>query len=191
MAKKVLVLFTFLVVLAALMAAPAPARAGSWATVGVTELPAEIHAGQQFTLEFMVWQHGNKPVHQLSYDPLHPVLVEPRVTFTNADGGGSVTALARPLQQPGLFGVDIILPTEGQWEWQVEPEPLAGVTEFDALEILPPPSTKAVQATLPAAPAAMWPAFLLGSALVVLGLLAAFVSARRMPAARGTVSNQE
>ena len=62
MNKKILAFLFSLLVLLVLFVVALPAGAGAWATVGVTEMPETIYAERPFTIEFMVWQHGNKPV---------------------------------------------------------------------------------------------------------------------------------
>ncbi len=117
----------------------APAYAGGWATIGVTEMPDQIVAGRPFTLEFMVWQHGNKAVHNLIWDNNRTIPVTPQVILHSPDSAETVTFDARPGKQKGLFIAEITVPTDGVWEWSISPDPLAGVTELKPLTVLPPP----------------------------------------------------
>lgn len=115
-----------------------PVYAGGWATIGVTKMPDEIHAGQPFALEFMVWQHGNKAVHELVWNGDRSLPVTPLVKFISPDSKEAVTFSAEPAKIKGLFTAEITLPADGVWEWSISPEPLAGVTGLEPLTVLPP-----------------------------------------------------
>ena len=106
-------------------------------------MPDQIYAGRPFTLEFMVWQHGNKAVHNLTWDKDRTIPITPRVTLTSKESAESVTFAARPAKQKGLFAAEVTVPSYGNWEWSIAPDPLAGVTELGPLTVLPPPSITA------------------------------------------------
>jgi hypothetical protein len=148
MSKKAMVLILALVGLVAFITAAASVKAGGWATVGVTQLPQQIYAQQPFTIEFMVWQHGNKPVHELAINGREPQFVKPRIILMPADGSAALTVMAQPLAKLGLFTAEITLPAAGEWHWRVEPDPLEGVSEFETLNVLPPQPETTVPSTL-------------------------------------------
>ena len=137
MNKKILAFLFSLLVLLVLFVVALPAGAGAWATVGVTEMPETIYAERPFTIEFMVWQHGNKPVHELHWGVDRSVAVSPLASFGSPDAGEKLMFTAVPLEKPGLFRADIILPGAGTYYWSIAPEPLHGVTEFDPLTVEP------------------------------------------------------
>jgi len=136
MNRKMTLLFSLLLILPLILFA-APVYAGGWATVGITEMPEEIEAGRPFTLQFMVWQHGNKPVHELSRGSNRVMPVEPVISFGSAEAGQKLMFKAQPAKQPGLFTAEIMLPAEGEYVWTIAPQPLAGVTEFEPLTVIP------------------------------------------------------
>ncbi len=130
--------------------------AGGWAVVTLDEAPGEIHAGQPWTVSFMVMQHGQTPVHRL--DPKSPI--EPLLVAENPATGQRVEIVAAPTKKVGQFVAEVTFPSEGAWTWTIFPNPLAGETLFEPLNVLPAlaaPEVKAqpVPATeLEAAPAA-------------------------------------
>jgi hypothetical protein len=123
-----------------------PAYAGGWATVGITEMPDQPQAQQPFELAFMVWQHGNKAVHEIYWDGDRRLALAPEVTFTSPETGQSLIFTAEPAKQPGLFITEVNLPGEGTWEWSIALEPLHNVTEMQPLTVLPAKSAAAKEA---------------------------------------------
>lgn len=137
MTRRLILLFAALLLVPLLVVIAVPVHAGGWATVGITEMPEEIVAGRPFTLQFMVWQHGNKPVHELSRGSNRVMPVEPVISFGSAEAGQKLMFKAQPAKQLGLFTAEIMLPEEGEYVWTIAPQPLAGVTEFEPLTVIP------------------------------------------------------
>jgi len=137
MTRRLIVLFAALMLVPLWVVIAVPVHAGGWATVGITEMPEEIVAGRPFTLQFMVWQHGNKAVHEISWDGKRMIPIEPLVSFGSAEAGQKLMFDAQPAKEPGLFTAEIKLPEEGEYVWTIAPQPLAGVTEFEPLTVLP------------------------------------------------------
>lgn len=108
--------------------------AGGWAAVELDEPPGEIHAGQTWSAGFTVLQHGVMPVHELGKD----LPITPALTATNAATGERLEAIAVRTEKAGHFTVEITFPSEGEWEWAIDPRPLAGDTSFEPLTVLPP-----------------------------------------------------
>jgi hypothetical protein len=107
--------------------------AGGWAVVTLDELPGEIHAGQPTTIGFKVLQHGVRPVHDLGQDlPIEPVLAA-----HNPATGERVEGVARPAEEIGHFVVEIVFPSDGEWEWMITPEPFPAETRFEPLNVQP------------------------------------------------------
>lgn len=137
--------------LAAGFALAGAAYAGGWATIGITQMPQEIVAGRPFTIEFMVWQHGNKAVHDLYWDNNERIPITPVVLFAAAGAGQKLVFEAAPGKEPGLFAAEITLPAAGDYAWAIAPEPLQGVTELDPLTVAAAGAAASVQAAPAAA----------------------------------------
>jgi hypothetical protein len=144
--KTLLSVLLLLIVLLPLLVLPV--NGGGWATVGITKMPEQLYAGRPFTIEFMVWQHGNKPVHELNWGNDRSTPIEPVISFGSADAGAKMMFEARPANKPGLFTAEISLPGDGEWFLSIDPNPLGGVTEFDPLTVLPESAAPATGATL-------------------------------------------
>ena len=146
--KTLLILFALLILALPLLVLPA--YAGGWAEVEITSMPDKLYAGRPFTIEFMVLQHGNKPVHDLAWGDSGRTPVEPVISLGSSSAGGKLTFKARPAKQPGLFTAEITLPGEGEWLLSIDPKPLGSIGEFDALTVLPessaPAAAPAIQA---------------------------------------------
>lgn len=127
--------------------------AGGWAVVTLDNPPGEIHAGQPWTMGFTVLQHGQTPVHRL--DATTPI--EPLLVATNAADGRRVEADAQPIEEVGHFVVEVTFPSEGEWQWEILPNPLGGDTLFEPLTVLPAveAATLNAAAAQPALPAAV------------------------------------
>jgi len=157
-------------------------KAGGWATVGITEMPEQIVAGKPFAIEFMVWQHGNKPVHVLQWDNNRSRPITPQVTLTSADDGQTVTFTAQAAKQKGLFVAEITVPAEGSWEWSIAPDPLAGVSKFDSLTVLPASKTlfpDGFQSPAALGAAVGFPPWIMPGVLLFAGLLFLIIRSRR------------
>lgn len=122
----------WLVIILLTALAYAPAWAGGWAVVTLEELPAQVIAGQPFTVQFSVRQHGQSLLPGLS----------PTVTAERADTGERVKAPATETRQPGFYQASITLPASGQWHWEID--------AFAAAHTMPP-------LTVTASPAAITP----------------------------------
>lgn len=138
--RKMLVI-SLVVLLAALMAGPV--LAGGWAVITLDSLPGEVHAGESVHLSFMVRQHGKTPVHNLG-DPSMPI--EPTLTARNLETGETFSVVAVPEKEVGRFSMEVVFPGEGNWDWSIVPNPLAGTTEFATLTVLPALATSATTA---------------------------------------------
>lgn len=113
--------------------------AGGWAMVTMDELPAEVHAGETFTIGFTVLQHGETPVHDLGAG--YPV--EPLIVARTIPTGERVEFEAFPTKKPGHFQADITLPSEGNWAWSITPRPF-GEQVLEPLTVLPAAETALV-----------------------------------------------
>lgn len=108
-------------------------RAGGWAVIVLDEPLGAIHAGESYSVGFTVMQHGQTPVHRLG-DGLP---IEPLFTATNTTTGDKIEATGVPTKEIGHFVVEVTFPSEGTWDWNIEPAPLIGDTVFEPLTVLP------------------------------------------------------
>ncbi len=92
---------------AAAVAAPV-ASAGGWATVGLSSLPTGTPAGDKWSIDMTVLQHGRTPLEGIA-----PVL-----TITNGDGD-SHQFTGRPTGRPGVYHADVVFPSAGTWSYQI------------------------------------------------------------------------
>ena len=150
MLKRISVLLT---VLAALLLLATPALAGGWGIISLDAVPTEVHAGETLHLGFTVLQHGQTPVHEWAgVGPVEPVL-----SATNPETGESFEVQAlRDDGKVGHFTVDVTFPSQGTWEWQIQPYPfqlegkLAPLTVLPAIAAQPEPAAASGQAVAPA-----------------------------------------
>jgi hypothetical protein len=93
---------------AAALALPGTAAAGCWATVGLSSLPKGLHAGDAWTVNVTVKQHGNKLL----------AGAKPTLTIVNADGVETVFR-ARATARKGVYRTRVVFPTAGRWTFTV------------------------------------------------------------------------
>lgn len=123
----------FLAAVVILLALVPVALAGGWATITIDEMPGQIRAGEPWSIDFTVLQHGQTPVHDLGPN----IPVEPTFVATNAATGEEVVAVAQPEKEVGRFWLEVTLPSEGEWAWTIYPAPLAGEVQYEPLTVLP------------------------------------------------------
>jgi hypothetical protein len=95
-----------LIVLSAFVAALATAGSaagGGWATVGFAPLPDGTVAGETWTPEITVLQHGQTPLGGLT----------PVVTISG--DGDTQTFTALETSEAGVYEADVVFPTSGEW----------------------------------------------------------------------------
>ncbi len=96
----------YLIVLSALVAALATASAaagGGWATVGFAPLPDGTAAGETWSPEITILQHGRTPLGGLT----------PSVTISGDSDTQTFTAVETP--EVGVYEADVVFPTNGEW----------------------------------------------------------------------------
>jgi hypothetical protein len=99
-----------LVLTIAVLALPAPALAGGWATVEMRTLPDDMAPGATWTAEFEQLQHGVTP-----YGGGNP-----SVLLVGRGGDPPARFPARPAGRPGLYRADVVLPDRGTVRYVVE-----------------------------------------------------------------------
>lgn len=93
-----------------LLALPAGALAGGWATVGLSSTPDGLAMGTPWHVEIEVLQHGRTPLEG----------IRPAVAITAADGAGARTFTARPTAKPGVYRASVTFPHAGTWRYVVD-----------------------------------------------------------------------
>jgi hypothetical protein len=126
------------VVLVAALATAAPASAGCWATVGLAPPPAGTGAGQIWTAELTLLQHGRNPLPDAAD-------AKPTVTIVNRASGERRTFTATASDPAaGRYQAQVVFPSSGTWSyavhdgftsWNGEPAPCAQTHTFAAVQI--------------------------------------------------------
>jgi hypothetical protein len=91
-----------------LLALPAGALGGGWATIQLSSTPDGLRAGATWDVELDVLQHGRTPLSD----------VRPTVTITS--GSLSRTFTARPTGKPGTYRASVTFPRAGTWRYVVD-----------------------------------------------------------------------
>ena len=95
--------------LASALALAASAGAGGWATVGVSPAPEGIEAGETWSAEVRVLQHGRTPL----------AGVAPTLTIRNEASGKTATFAAKPTGKAGVYRAAVKFPSGGKWSYVV------------------------------------------------------------------------
>ena len=158
-----------LVVVTAALALPATVQAGGWATVELGSSPEGVQAGQTWTAEIEILQHGVTPLDG----------VRPRVLIEGPQGEAR-TFGATPTGEPGVYRARVIFPRGGIWDYAVD-DGFTQTHTFAPVTIDGAPAPAA--ATASAGGGVGWVAAV--GVLAGVGLLAALVlAARRVRSAR-------
>ncbi len=144
----------------------APAWAGGWAVSTFEDAPAEFVAGESYELHYSILQHGTMPVD----------IDATAVVLTSTAGGEALTFAGRPTGDTGRYVVEIAVPAEGSWTWQVTqgqftPQALGTMRIVEPPGWFPWTATQLMRAILPVAT---------GAALVLLLLQVADLRRRRI-----------
>jgi hypothetical protein len=99
---------TLLLALAAALVLPASALAGGWATVSLSSTPDGLAAGDTWTVDIEVLQHGRTPLDG----------VRPQIRLEGPDGTRSFGA--KPTGQPGMYRADVELGSAGKYTYEVD-----------------------------------------------------------------------
>jgi len=98
------------VVAVAVLAAPANALGGGFATVGLSSLPDGLELGERWAVELTVLQHGRTPL-----DGVHPAVIVTR------EGGSERREFpAQAAGRPGVYRVAVTFPSAGTWRVVVD-----------------------------------------------------------------------
>jgi len=149
--------------LAAVLALPAVAHAGGWATVSLSSTPDGLPPGKPWKVDLEILQHGVTPLDG----------VEPTVILTK--GGTTRTFKAEPAGKPGVYRASAVFPTAGEWRYTID-DGFSRRHEYPPVEVgnataaLPLPAARPAVAPVDGDDGAPWLA--LGAALLA-GLAAA------------------
>ncbi|CAN5564574.1 hypothetical protein BH24CHL1_BH24CHL1_17000 [soil metagenome] len=98
-----------MVVCMALLAFSTTTRAGGWAPADDIVVPDDITAGDEFRIDFTLNQHGVTPIHW------------PDTYFTAMSDAGEVVNIdAEPGDTVGAWSVNVTLPRNGVWTWDIQ-----------------------------------------------------------------------
>ena len=92
-----------------LLALPAGAQAGGWATVTLSSTPDGLEPGQPWLVEMEILQHGRTPLDG----------VEPSIVLTDPTGETRSVA-AKPTGRPGMYSARAVFPEAGRWTYAVD-----------------------------------------------------------------------
>ena len=99
-----------LLAITGLLALPAAALAGGWATVELSSTPDGLAPGTPWKVDISVLQHGRTPL-----DNVHPT-----VTIASADGSTQRTFTTRPAGKPGVHRATVTFPSAGRWRYVID-----------------------------------------------------------------------
>ena len=91
-----------------LLALPAGALGGGWATVQLSSTPDGLRPGATWNVELDVLQHGRTPLSD----------VRPTVTITS--GQLSRTFISHPTGKPGTYRASVTFPRAGTWRYVID-----------------------------------------------------------------------
>jgi hypothetical protein len=94
----------------ALLALPATAGAGGFATVGLSSLPDGTAPGKPWHVTLTILQHGRTPMSSL----------KPTVRVASADGQTVRTFAAKPAGKAGTYAAEVVFPSAGRWQYSID-----------------------------------------------------------------------
>lgn len=97
--------YVFLVAVAAAFVLAGAAQAGCWSTAGIDPLPKNVAAGQTWTVDVTILQHGRTPMPD----------AKPAVVITNGSAGTERRFPATATAETGRYQAEVIFPSEGSW----------------------------------------------------------------------------
>lgn len=89
------------------LALAAPALGGGVTVVSFTEIPSDFEAGTPYRLDYSILGHGVEPMS----------LGESTLRFHGP--GGEIVSFSAESTAKGQWTAEVILPTSGEWRWEV------------------------------------------------------------------------
>ena len=153
----------------AVLAVPAAAQAGGWATVELSSTPDGVRAGEPWVVDVTVLQHGRTALED----------VRPEIIVTSPAGGERQMVAAKPTGRPGVYRAEVTFPRAGRWEYVVD-DGFSRRHEYPAVQI-GGAAPAGGGATTGGGDDSLWPAVLaaLAAGLAAAGLTAAVRRRRR------------
>ena len=111
-------------VAAGLLALPAGALAGGWATVSLSSTPDGLGPGDPWVVELEILQHGQTPLDGL----------QPSITLTEGATGKTQHVAAKPAGSPGTYEARAVFPAAGRWTYAVD-DGFSRVHDYPAVTI--------------------------------------------------------
>jgi hypothetical protein len=107
--------FRFAIWLAAVLAFAftIPVFAGGWAVITLDSLPRNVVAGEEFTVSFMVRQHGRTPM-----TGLDPTITAMLTAMPYKED--QFVVHAEPDGKPGHYSATLTFPKDGEWRWSIQ-----------------------------------------------------------------------
>src|SRR5919108_5801282 len=94
---------------ALLLALPAAAGAGGFATAGLSSTPEGVAPGEPWAVDITILQHDRTPLDGLT----------PRVQISNASGDAFRQFDAKPTGKSGVYRAVVVFPKAGEWDYRV------------------------------------------------------------------------
>ena len=149
---------------------PAVVLAGGWVVVTLDNVPQSIQAGKEFTVGFIVRQHGKTPLEGGSGT----------LVFQHDASGEQMSVQTTEEGQAGHYTARVTLPREGTWSWRIE---------FWQTHQMPP--LTAGMAVAPGAAPVAWPRLAGAGALIGLALACLTLGWWTRPSDRGRVAPEQ
>lgn len=146
-----------------------PVFAGGWAVITLDELPTDVVAGEEFTIGFMVLQHGRTPMTNLT-----PIITG------SLDKDTQFKVMAEEEGKPGHYTATLTFSKEGEWNWMIEAfsmqqkMPMLNVSASKVAVVTEPESV-----TKTATQTAISPNFIFAILTLVIGLASLFIAFQR------------
>jgi len=129
-----------------LLAMANPVWAGGWAVSSFEDAPTEFVAGETYEMHYSILQHGMNPID----------IDATTVVLTPTGGGDTLTFEGRSTGETGRYAVEVAVPAEGSWTWQVtqgifEPQALGTMRIVEPTGWFPWSASQVMQGILPVA----------------------------------------
>jgi len=139
--KKLFVVLVF--ILSLLLLEISPVQAGGWAVLTLQNWPGEVTAGEPFTIEYALRQHG---VHLVPHDPAWHT---PTITAVHNESGETIDFEVEGMPEDGYYRAEMLLPEPGSWQWSIDAFGRFHMPPLTAVAATAVPSESSVLAQLP------------------------------------------
>jgi hypothetical protein len=130
------------------------------ATVQLSSTPTGGTAGEPWDVDVSFVSQGQR---------MTPSGMQPVITIHEQATGRELSFMASATNQPGIYHVQVVFPTEGNWTYTVSPNRYGPFFQFPSYQISPAPGTAVGSNLAPAGtPIALYAALLLAAAVSVI-----------------------